>query len=535
MTALRPPTEAWQYALVRPHRWQVLALQAIVRDVLHGGAKGVVSAATGSGKTMVQAELAALLLPTLAPHERIVVTAPSQTLVEQLAGVFSKRCPGRVGMFYEHEKRFDRPIILACHASLVAVSSFCPCVAPPSTPHLRWTVDAKWRRFFPPCPHHPTDTKAAVSGGLALALAKEGLCTKVWIADEAHKSSCKQVLAFVEATRPSRRVGFSATPFRAKDDERLWLFDKEIVRYSPTDALQDGVIVPPDIRSFQGDADGKTLEDVVLSMIHDAQGPGVVNAWDTADAESFASWLCEHRFPAAALHSYLSASEQASRIEQLRQGKLRALVHVDLLAEGRDLPWLRWMCLRRVSQGQGLPRIAPTRLIQEVGRALRVDRGKTSAVIYDPHGLFYVLSLTQEALLGGDWSVDAKDTSGGDGEDDESDKQEEVAKKPNDREPRQKERRPSAPVDFLATWAIRLRSAGLVPWLPRTPKRLTERCSKKTVDEVTQLARNHAKAILALQGEEKESLLSAIRDLVAWRGSQAKGDDALSVLRFLSR
>jgi type I site-specific restriction endonuclease len=84
----------------------------------------------------------------------------------------------------------------------------------------------------------------------------------------------------------------------------------------------------------------------------------------------------------------------AARLEQLRVGELEVLVHVAMLKEGVDLPWLRGICLRR--------RVASaTWFAQHVGRALRAAPGKTHALIMDPHDLCGMHSLNAEEVLGG--------------------------------------------------------------------------------------------------------------------------------------
>jgi hypothetical protein len=90
-------------------------------------------------------------------------------------------------------------------------------------------------------------------------------------------------------------------------------------------------------------------------------------------------------FPAASIHSGHSEGDRIARLDDLRAGRVRALVHVSLLAEGVDFPWLRWLCLRRNVQ-------ARVRFLQEIGRVLRVDNDpdprfgpKTEGVVLDPH------------------------------------------------------------------------------------------------------------------------------------------------------
>ena len=86
----------------------------------------------------------------------------------------------------------------------------------------------------------------------------------------------------------------------------------------------------------------------------------------------------------------------------LKKGSLKCLVHVSLLAEGVDLPWLQWLCLRR-------PVGSRVRFVQEVGRVLRAHPGKEVAHIIDPHDLFGVHTLHNPEKLGEALTREEKD------------------------------------------------------------------------------------------------------------------------------
>lgn len=100
------------------------------------------------------------------------------------------------------------------------------------------------------------------------------------------------------------------------------------------------------------------------------------------------------------IHSKLHEKEQERLIKMLEGGKIDCLVHVSLLQEGVDFPWLMWLCLRR-------PVKSRVRFIQEVGRVLRSYKDKLKAIIYDPHDLFASFRLDYNAILSGD--VDEND------------------------------------------------------------------------------------------------------------------------------
>lgn len=351
-------------------RWQAEAIP-LGLEALESRVAGLVVATTGAGKSIFLAELLRrwrMVHP--AAEGAVVVTTPSRALVEQLAGTLGGVLGSHVvGRYYTRAKQDRREVIVCCNASVPM---------------------------------------------LAARLREAGRPVAVWIADEAHKT---EVEAFegdeVEADgdvgagaevgdilRAGRRLGLTATPFRSDEQERLRFFDRVIYRYAPADALREGVIVPWRVVGWPENRDPVPVDDACVEMIQalgtrEQRGPGVVNARTIADAEAYCARLAEGGLSALPIHSGLSRESQEANIARLRSGDVDCLVHVSMLVEGVDYPWLRWGCLRRPVQ-------ARVRFIQELGRYLRSNPGKTEAVILDPHDLFGVFDVTYEEALG--WS-----------------------------------------------------------------------------------------------------------------------------------
>lgn len=312
-----------------PRRWQREALDAVLGALRSGTRRPLVHGCTGAGKSLLLAELAGLA------KGRVLVTTPTQALVEQLATTMAERCPGEVGHAYQHRWEPDRRIVVTCNASLAELLGEQP----------EWDV---------------------------------------WLGDEAHRLEGD----VLRATRPASRVavGLTATPYRA-DDRGLEAWDRLVYSYTSADAVADGVLVPWRVVRWDGTGEPDT-DQLCARWVEQAEGPGIVSALTVDDAERVADLLpC-----AAPIHGRLPRPQQRELIEQLRTGGLRCLVHVQLLTEGIDLPWLRWIMLRR-------PVASPVRLVQEVGRVLRAAPGKTEAVIYDPHDLMGSLGLVHAAAL----------------------------------------------------------------------------------------------------------------------------------------
>jgi superfamily II DNA or RNA helicase len=320
--------------MVELRTWQNEA-RAIIRAKWRPGTAPVIRAVMGAGKSILQATICGDL------KSSVLVTAPTIRLVDQLAETIASVTGEDVAKYYTHEKRTGR-ITVACYDSL---------------------------------------------GHLAAS----GYRPSAWIADECHRTEVDDVKDAIALLSPTMRLGFTATPYLSGQGAKLTLWDEMVYSYGVQDAIRDKVVVPPKVVHYTGECE--YLDDAVMEMIVKAKGPGVVSAINIADAEDFAHKCTEHGLFSRAIHSRMPKERQAELLDMLRAGDLHNLVHVNLLTEGVDLPWLRWLCLRR-------PGASRIRFAQEVGRVLRAHPGKTDGVVYDPHDLFGRLSLSYEACLG---------------------------------------------------------------------------------------------------------------------------------------
>jgi len=316
-----------------PRSWQPEALGATLEAFRSNIRNPLIHACTGSGKSLFIAEVAARC------KGRVLVTTPTQALVAQLDQTLQERCPGDVGRCYQHAWEPGRRIVVTCNASLPNLLDEQP----------NWAC---------------------------------------WIADEAHRVEGDGIREQQPRIQRLVAVGLTATPFRG-DNKGLATWDAIVYSYTSGQAVRDGVLVPWRAVRWDGSGDPDT-DELVERWVHEADGPGIVSACSIADAEAFAARLGSG--VALAIHQQCSAAEREMRIRQLKAGKIKALVHVQLLAEGVDLPWLRWLAMRR-------PVASPVRLVQEVGRVLRAAPGKAEAVLYDPHDLLGELGLVHAAAL----------------------------------------------------------------------------------------------------------------------------------------
>jgi excinuclease ABC subunit B len=95
-------------------------------------------------------------------------------------------------------------------------------------------------------------------------------------------------------------------------------------------------------------------------------------------AEEVADYLSERGIRAKYLHSDLNAIERAKIIKELREGKIDAIVGINLLREGLDLPEVSLVAILEADK-EGFLRSYRS-LIQIIGRAARNVNGK--AILY---------------------------------------------------------------------------------------------------------------------------------------------------------
>lgn len=340
-----------------PRAWQRAATDPVLQ-ALRAGQRPLVQAVMGAGKSWFIGALVRYFLSRIEGRNdlRIVVATSTQKLVKDLATTIGAWVGLRnVGRFYGRAKQLARPVIVTCYPSAAT---------------------------------------------LAQRLQVAGLRVFLLLDDEAHKTEAAEWKAGLDALGAILELGLTATPYRSTAGETLSRFDASAFSYGLQDALNDGVLVPA--VWVTPPRSGMDTNDWIVETIRErclALGPGVVDAYDIEDATSFAAVLSEAQIRAAAIHSGLAVDQQERLLRRLQDGDLAALVHVDLLSEGVDLPWLRWLACRRKSQ-------ARVRHAQYVGRGLRSmqqpDRWgeKTHCLVVDAHSLSESLSLSGSAELG---------------------------------------------------------------------------------------------------------------------------------------
>lgn len=354
------PLRAWQaraLAAVRPALGRMITPEG---ETTPRALRVIVSAFMGAGKSVFIAELARLCA---LKGYHIIVATPRQKLVRQLGETIQAFIPdtGLVMSGYRQPAR----AIVSCFSSLAQARA---------------------------------------------ALTEAGQPCDLLIVDECHGSEAPAHAEAMLALRPRWMVGLTATPFRSDEGERLSLWDEVVFRYSFADGLRDGVVTTitpihwtPDCVPHLPEPEGERIADPLAPVVDDAliamfrhhglPGPTLANAVSIADADAFAERLTRHGFTAASIHSRLTWVEQTARIEALRTGQIAVLVHVSMLSEGADFPWLKALACRRNVR-------ARVRFVQEVGRVCRTHPGKATGYVFDPLALLASHGLEHPEALG---------------------------------------------------------------------------------------------------------------------------------------
>lgn len=353
---------------VAPRRWQREALPVILNHYSRPNpSRGAIQAVTGAGKSLILAAVCACI--QLEKNEVVVITTSRQKLVRDIKKAVKDRLDNNnefmadpvVGAFFANEKcdlntcRF----IVACNDSL---------------------------------------------GVLAEALGKYGKTCAFFICDELHRSQSKSMLKAISLLLPVMSLGLSATPFRAKESQEISSFDEIIYKLDMQAALNDkDVVVPWVAKGWDGDE--VSLDEACLALMQEENGFGVCNAVSIADAEQFSKFCNDSGYSTKTVHSKKTDKENDDILEELRTGAIKAVVFVDLLCEGVDLPFLRFLCMRRVVGSRN-------RFIQELGRGIRYYKDpitgeeKTHVVLIDPNDLLSIHRISHPACLAGDGDID---------------------------------------------------------------------------------------------------------------------------------
>jgi superfamily II DNA or RNA helicase/HKD family nuclease len=224
------------------------------------------------------------------------------------------------------------------------------------------------------------------------------------VLDEAHHVPAESYRDIVASLRPHILLGLTATPERMDGESILPWFDHRIAdEMRLWHAIERQYLVPFD---FYGVHDGTDLSTLTWSRGSYAVGEleeqylgnrrranlvlsqfcEVYGEWRQARALGFCVTIAHARFmaqvfreggiSAAAITSDSPAEERVRAASMLRNREVNVLFTVDLFNEGVDIPEIDCVLFLR-------PTESSTVFLQQLGRGLRLDTGKTNCLVLD--------------------------------------------------------------------------------------------------------------------------------------------------------
>ena len=161
----------------------------------------------------------------------------------------------------------------------------------------------------------------------------------------------------------------SATPSEWDVEFSQGIVVEQIVR--PTGLLDPEI----EVRPTKGQLENLTME---IQKVRERREKALVLTTTKRLAEDVAEYLNERKIKAKYMHSELDAIERAKVVKELREGSIDAIVGVNLLREGLDLPEVSLVAILEADK-EGFLR-STTSLIQTIGRCARNVNGK--AILY---------------------------------------------------------------------------------------------------------------------------------------------------------
>ena len=358
--------------LFQPRGAQIEALYALEDSRREGATKGLIQAATGVGKTYLAAF-------DSQKYERVLFVAHREEILKQAAISFKTvRCSEDYGFFYGKQKDTDKAVIFASVATL----------------------------------------------------GREEYLTEVFFApdyfdyliiDEFHHAVNDQYQRIVNYFKPQFLLGLTATPERMDGKNIYEICDYNVpYEISLKEAINKGMLVPFHYYGIYDETDYSTLH-LVKGHYNEKELNetyiGNVKRYDLIykyymkyrskrtlgfccsrqHAEEMAKEFCKRGIESVAVYSHADGEFSEDRdkaIEKLKNGEIKVIFSVDMFNEGVDIASLDMVMFLR-------PTESPIVFLQQLGRGLRISKGKEYLNVLDFIGNYEKAGRTPLLLSGG--------------------------------------------------------------------------------------------------------------------------------------
>ena len=235
------------------------------------------------------------------------------------------------------------------------------------------------------------------------------------VIDEAHHALADTYTELWRRYPEAKKLGMTATPCRMNRKGFTDLFEVLVTSESIADFIKQGWLSVFDYASIKDDSNEQKLIDslnrrgadgdyqvkemnAVLnkrpsiaklyeSMKRYADGKkGIVYAISIEHARNIAAYYTEHGISAAAIDSRTPAKERKRLVDDFKAGRIKVMVNVDVFSEGFDCPDVEFVQMAR-------PTLSLAKYLQQVGRGLRMSKGKNACMLIDNVGLYRMFGL----------------------------------------------------------------------------------------------------------------------------------------------
>lgn len=234
------------------------------------------------------------------------------------------------------------------------------------------------------------------------------------IVDEAHHSLADTYRKLFELFPEAKKLGVTATPWRLNHETFLSLYQCLITSPQISWFISNGLLADFDYVSIRPDSEVQRLVDNsevsstgdfsntdlentfnnqrIRSKLYEsyqqfANGrKGIIYAINKRHAAKIAELYCSHGIKAVAIDCDTPKEERQDLISAFKSGDITVLVNVDIFTEGFDCPDVNFIQLARPTKSLAL-------YLQQVGRGLRIVKGKDKTIILDNVGLYNYFGL----------------------------------------------------------------------------------------------------------------------------------------------
>lgn len=358
--------------LFQPRGPQIEALYALADSRSEGATKGLVHAATGIGKTYLAAF-------DSAKYQKVLFVAHREEILKQAAISFRNvRQSNDYGFFYGKQKDKDKSVIFASVATL-------------------GRSEYLTENYFAPD------------------------YFDYLIIDEFHHAVNDQYQRIINYFKPKFLLGLTATPERLDGKDIYEICDYNVpYEISLKEAINKGVLVPfhyygiydtvdySSIHLVRGHYDEKQLDkayignkdryDLIYKYYKKYPSKRTLGfCCSRKHANEMAKEFCARGIDAVAVYSNTNGEPSEERniaIQKLKSQEIKVIFSVDMFNEGVDIPDLDMVMFLR-------PTESPVVFLQQLGRGLRISKGKTYLNVLDFIGNYEKAGRVPLLLTGG--------------------------------------------------------------------------------------------------------------------------------------